>query len=229
MMDRMKGVREMEAKRVVLWKLGDGRQAEAEINVTRATVADIAYADGLNIDLGKMPVEFLNITVKIDGKYVERSTNPPSVVEDENVWGKDFVAKVKSLGCYARLTNRIVIKENVYDEIMAAIKEATEEASQDAEYKLYTERERAAAEVSRPAEEAREKDLAEREIPQEALTAYSRYRGDEEAAWGEGDEMAWALIKKWAPYIEAQHGMAAQKLQKQIKEAAREENLTFRD
>ncbi len=193
----------MESTKVVSWRLGGGRQAEAEIKVTRAMVADTAYADGLNVDLGKKPVELLSIVVKIDGKYIERTSAKPEVVEDENVWGKDFVARVKGLGCYARLTHRIVIKENVYNDIMAAIEEATEEASQDTQYKAYIEGERAAEEAARPAREARERELAETPIPEAAMNAYNRYHGNSEAAWGAEDETAWALIRRWAPYIEA--------------------------
>ena len=193
----------MESTKVILWKLGDGRQAEAQIKVTRQMVNEIAFADGLNVDLGKRPVELLSIVVKIDGKYVERTTNPPSIVEDENVWGKDFVAKVKGLGCYARLTHRIVIKENVYNEIMNAIAEATEEAGQDPEYRAYAEAQKAAEESARPAKEAEERELAETPIPEAAMNAYNHYHGNPESAWEAEDETAWALIRKWAPYIEA--------------------------
>jgi len=78
------------------------------------------------------------------------------------------------------------------------------------------------AEASRAKKEAREKELRETPIPQEALSAYRHYHGDADAAWENEDEAAWALIEKWTPYIEAQHGIDAQKLQHMLKEAARE-------
>jgi hypothetical protein len=61
-------------------------------------------------------------------------------------------------------------------------------------------------------------------IPQEAIEAYNRYRGDEDAAWEDANELAWSLIRQWTPYIEAQHGMHRGKLQRMINDAAREAN-----
>lgn len=78
------------------------------------------------------------------------------------------------------------------------------------------------AETSRIIKEAGEKDLKETEIPQGAIEAYRQYHGDEEKAWEDGNETAWAMIGKWTPYIEEQHGIDPQKLQREVSEAARE-------
>lgn len=52
--------------------------------------------------------------------------------------------------------------------------------------------------------EARAIELATAEVPEAALKAYRRYNGDAERAWEDGDGSAWALIRKWTPYIERQ-------------------------
>lgn len=74
------------------------------------------------------------------------------------------------------------------------------------------------------AKEAHRKELMETEIPQCAIEDYNRYKGDAEKAWEAQDEGAWAMIEKWAPYIEAQHGMHPTKAKKLAEEAAREAN-----
>lgn len=72
--------------------------------------------------------------------------------------------------------------------------------------------------------EARQKELAETVIPPQALAAYNDYAGDADKAWENEDEAAWALIERWTPYIEAQHGIAPCKLQRMISESMHEEN-----
>ena len=81
-----------------------------------------------------------------------------------------------------------------------------------------------AAEASKIAKEAREKELKETEIPPEATRAYRHYHGNADKAWEDSNETAWALIEKWTPYIETQRGMDAVKLQREVTEAAREAN-----
>lgn len=63
---------------------------------------------------------------------------------------------------------------------------------------------------------ARQKELTETVIPQDALDAYEEYKGDAEVAWEAEDETAWALINKWTPYIETQKGVHKTKLAKLI-------------
>lgn len=71
---------------------------------------------------------------------------------------------------------------------------------------------------------ARQKELTETVIPPSALEAYNYYHGDSDLAWEKEDESSWAIIEKWTPYIEAQHGIAPRKLQRMISESAREES-----
>ena len=77
--------------------------------------------------------------------------------------------------------------------------------------------------------EAREKELKETKIPQYAIDAYNHYHGDEDKAWEDENETDWAMIGKWAPYIEAQLGMHPKKMQKIISESARESNYGVND
>jgi len=214
----------MKVDRIIKWTLGDGRKAEAHISVTREMQDDIAYADGWNLNLGKKPYESFKIEVFIDGKFFERTFQYPQIVSTDNYFGADFVAKVKSMGGYARLTDRIIIKESVYNDIINAITEATAEAEQDQEYKDYITAKAEAEKAARSAKEAREKELTETPIPQEAIDAYNRYHGDEDKAWEDENETAWALIREWSPYIEAQYGMDKQKLLWIAKKAVREQN-----
>jgi hypothetical protein len=86
-----------------------------------------------------------------------------------------------------------------------------------------------AAETKKTAKEAREKELRETEIPAAAISLYNRYHGDAEKAWEDSDDTAWALIEKWAPYIEAQHGMDIEKVKRIALEASREANYGIND
>jgi len=86
-----------------------------------------------------------------------------------------------------------------------------------------------AAKDKAAAKEARRKELMEAEIPQCAIEDYNRYKGDAEKAWEAQDEGAWAMIEKWAPYIEAQRGMHPAKALKLAKEAVREANYGIND
>ncbi len=49
-----------------------------------------------------------------------------------------------------------------------------------------------------------ERELTETVIPTYAREAYRKYNGDADKAWENEDEVSWALISRWAPYIEAQ-------------------------
>jgi hypothetical protein len=79
------------------------------------------------------------------------------------------------------------------------------------------------------AKESREKELQETAIPQYAIDAYNHYHGDADAAWEDENEGDWAMIEKWAPYIEAQHGMNPKKMHKIISESSRETNYGIND
>jgi len=66
--------------------------------------------------------------------------------------------------------------------------------------------------------------LQNTEIPADAISDYNRYHGSSEKAWAAEDEGAWAMIEKWSPYIEAQHGMHPDKFISTLNEAMREAN-----
>jgi hypothetical protein len=213
----------MKAIRTVEWKTKDGRKIKAVIEVTREMNDNVAYADGWNINLGKKPYEAMTINITLDGKYIDTTYSGPTIVA-EPFFQKDFITKIKGMGGYAKLSGKVIITEEIYNKIITAIAEATAEAGQDEEYKTYMNAKTAVEETARPAKEAREKELKETAIPQEAIEAYNRYRGDEDAAWEDANELAWSLIRQWTPYIEAQHGMHRGKLQRMINDAAREAN-----
>jgi hypothetical protein len=194
----------MKSVKTVTWTLKDGRTATAVIEVVREMADNIAYADGWNINLGKEKHESMTIEVKINGKFVDRTYQEPRVVSVENYFGADFVKKVKAMGGYARLTDKVIIKEDIYNEIMAAIEAAVNEADQDQEYAEKIVEEKKINEVKAAEQEARAKELKATEIPTYAISAYDTYKGDAVAAWENEDEQAWATIRKWAPYIEAQ-------------------------
>lgn len=212
----------MKIIKTVNWETADGRQIEVRIEVIREMQEETAYADGWNVGLGKKKYESLHLEVIIAGKFVTRSYQEPSVVVGSEFFGKDYIAKVESLGGYAVINNKIVLTKERYEEIMKAITEATDEAEQDEAYKVQAATEKAAEEEKTAISEAREKELKETEIPQRAVNAYDQYHGDAEEAWEDENETAWALIREWTPYIEAQHGMATKKLQKIMTESARE-------
>lgn len=79
------------------------------------------------------------------------------------------------------------------------------------------------------AQAAWQKEITETEIPQAALEAYNCYKGSSEAAWEQEDEAAWALIEKWAPYIEAQHGVHNAKLRRIARDVTRESGYGISD
>jgi hypothetical protein len=115
---------------------------------------NIAYADGWNINLGKEAYENLEITITVDGKYYARTNCEPSVV-DERYYGKEFAAKVKNDGGYAILAQKVLLKKEIYDNVMAAIAEATAEAGRDVEYTAHNEAKKATEEATKKAKQSR--------------------------------------------------------------------------
>jgi hypothetical protein len=201
----LREVREMTSTKMVKWEAKDGRTAEVKIEVTRKMVDDTAYADGYNINLGKKPYENMVISFYLGGKFIARTSSEPTIISDEEAKASGGYASLLK-DCVSRLN--IIIRKKIYDLVMAAIKEATAEAEQDTEYK----------DSKKAAEAEQEEKLQETEIPAAAVKAYNQYHGDENEAWEEGNETAWALIQKWAPYIEAQHGTAPEKIEKMSNE-----------
>lgn len=61
-------------------------------------------------------------------------------------------------------------------------------------------------------------------IPDHALRAYERYRGDPERAWEAGDEEAWATIREWGPLIERSRASRVRKpLGEEVQDALHED------
>lgn len=194
----------MKSERLVKWTLSNGSNIEAKIEVERAMEDDIAYSDGWNMNLGKKPVETMKISVYIDSKFTTDTYNKPVAVVTGN-FNTEYANKITKMGGYALLANKIVLKENVYNDIMNAIEEAISEAEQDEEYKVYKENKTIEDNKKKETEEARLTELKETKIPEMAIKAYKHYKGNAEAAWEDENETAWALIKKWKPYIIAQN------------------------
>jgi hypothetical protein len=209
----------MTSTKSIKWNLASGKAVEVKIEVTREMTDDVAYADGWNVDLGKKLYENTDIKVYIDDKFYENSFEPSVAVEP--MWCEDWVKKIADMGGYAIIAHNIVIKKAIYDEIMTAIAEAKAEVSADPEVAEHDAKESliAAQEAAKIAE------IKAVEIPAAAISAYNRYHGNAETAWENEDETAWALINKWSPYIEAQHGTDPVKLQRELAEAARESSF----
>ena len=185
----------MKSTKSVKWESKDGSELEVRITATCEMRTETAYADGWNVDLGKKEYKHTDIKVYIDGKFYKDSYAPSLAVEPNYM--KKTVDMVKAAGCVALMANStMAITQERYDEIMAAIKEAEVEASKDEEYTAYIESKKAAEEAAKPAKEAAEKELKETEIPAAAVKAYNHYHGDENKAWEDENETAWALIRK---------------------------------
>ncbi len=149
--DSKRGDRKMTSLKSVKWTLGDGRKAEAKIEVKREVNDDISYADGWNINLGKKTYEAIMIKVMVDGKQIANSYNAPSITNND---------KITKMGGYAIInsTNMVVLKKEVYENIMAAIAEAMTEANQDEEYKAVK-----AVEIEKAAREEAVREATEKE------------------------------------------------------------------
>jgi len=207
----------MTSLKNVEWKSKDGRAVKVIIEVTRKMVEDVAYADGWNLDLGKKPHESTKITLTLNDKVID-TVGYVSVINEQLYTAKDM-ATIRANNGYAKLGNAIINKEQ-YDNIMAAVAEATTEAEQDEEYKAHLEAKNQAKAVA----EAAQKELEEEVIPEVVVDLYNKY-GCEEKAWGDGSDEGWALLSKWMPYLEAQYGMSKEKAARLFGEAVREANF----
>ena len=112
---------------LVNWTVPNGMVIEVKIEITKSVEKEISYADGYNIDLGNAIVEFKKISVYINGKYHESTSDNPQIVED-GTFTADYKAKVKAGNGYARLTDNVIINEMRYNSIMMAITAAEVEA-----------------------------------------------------------------------------------------------------
>jgi hypothetical protein len=140
----------MKIEKSVSWISTTGKSIECKIVVTREARTEIAYADGYNVDLGKKSYSNTEINVFVDGKFYKNSSTP-SIVSEPSFSAKT-VKQVKDLGGVALMANHtLVINQIQFDNIMAAVAEATAEASQDSEYvvaKAVEDAEKAAKEAN---------------------------------------------------------------------------------
>lgn len=221
---RPEGEFEMTKIQAITWQTKDGKEIKANITVIRAMESEVAYADGWNVELPKKPVESLEIEIYVAGKFFGRTYSKPSIVATP-IYSQDFVNKVKAAGGYAILTDKIMIKEDKYNEIVTLIDAMIAEASQDPEYAEYK-----GIKVVKEAEQAKALEtMRQAEVPAEAIDAYNQYAGSSEKAWEAEDERAWALIERWGKYIEVQQGVHPDKVRELLQESNREANFGIND
>lgn len=122
----------MTSTKLVNWISSTNKAIECKITSTREAQSDIAYADGYNIDLGKITHEDTNIKITIDGKFFDSCYEPKLVVEP--YFSAAVVKQVKSLGGVALLANKIALTQDIYNQIMSVINETQVQASKDEEY-----------------------------------------------------------------------------------------------
>ena len=89
-------------------------QVEVKITVSKEVKEVVSFSDGWNIPMGTEIVNFKEITISANGKFVESSHANPEIVDRAN-------------GVYARIYSRAGIHEEQYNLIMAAITEAEAE------------------------------------------------------------------------------------------------------
>lgn len=215
----------MKKTTTVTWKTADGKTLEATINYTKEMQNVVAYMDGWNLETGKKELyESLEIIVTLDGKYIDKASFEPSIIEgicySHKMWDK-----VKAQGGYAKLGDKVILKKESYELMMAAIAEAKTEDVEDQEIAQF-EAKKAAKETARL---AKVEEMKQVNIPLYAIEAYNQYDGSSEKAWEDEDETAWALIKKWAPYIEEQRGAHPEQIKELWNEVNREANFGIQD
>jgi hypothetical protein len=116
-------------KRTINWISSTGAKVEITIERTKEVQDDIAYADGYNIKVGVKTYDSTEIAVSIDGKSVARSSYAPSPITKLLTMDYD---KLTAQGVYAKI-ERVYIKQDLYDVIMAALAEIETELA-DADY-----------------------------------------------------------------------------------------------
>ena len=121
----------MEIIKSVKWTLGNGKAIECKIKATKSVSEDVIYADGWNIPNGKKTYSNTEINIYIDDKHY-KECSAPAIVE-EPFYTKATINQVKSMGGYAMMAGSVVLKKEIYEEIMAAI-DVAEKESETAEY-----------------------------------------------------------------------------------------------
>ncbi len=181
--------------------------------------ADRLLLDKMEADAAELrkriPADHVSVTVRqtgdMDGDPILEYTAPDGTVlrwDQVTMHGTAYAIRNGALGPFAAVRIASISRAD-----LAAIKAAQESKAMAA----------AEAKASRAAR------LRNTPIPPAALDAYRMYHGDSEAAWAAEDEGAWALIERWTPYIEAQHGTDPHRAARLIKDAARENDYGIND
>lgn len=202
----------MISKKTVTWTTRDGRKVEVKIEVSRELTDSVAYADGWNVNLGKEIVKVDNCVAYVGDKKVY--SGKPTLVTALPAAARK---QLEAIGAVA-VMGQLALTQEHCTEIMAAIAEATAEAESDME-----------AGDDTPADTKAVEALETTPVPAKALAAYRQYKGSAESAWEASDEQAWASIRRWRPFIEAQYGADPEEIKKMATEAAREAAYGVRD
>ena len=124
----------MKKENTLTWLSAEGKEIIVKITVVRAMETETVYSDGWNVELSKKQVvESLELEIHVDGKKIATTSEEPSVVKAP-IYMQKTIDLVKSKGGYAILAQKLILKEDRYNEIMTAIDQLITDASQDAEY-----------------------------------------------------------------------------------------------
>lgn len=119
----------MEKK--ITWTTSTGKEVVVTVEAAHEVKDNIVNADGDKINLGQVTEDALHIVMTVDGKVKADTTRAPQVLTLQscgNYYG-DLIAK----GAYARLGDTYIARE-LYDLIMAAIRDAWAEADTPEDY-----------------------------------------------------------------------------------------------
>ncbi len=122
----------MTSTKTLTWTTSNGSTMEATIKATCKLTDNISYADGYNINLGKEIYENLEITLKMDGKIIETTNQEPRIIQGICFSTPNW-DKIKANGGYAKLGDKVILREVTYVEMMNIIEELQAEVSQSEE------------------------------------------------------------------------------------------------
>lgn len=145
--------------RAISWTSPNGSKAEVKIEITKEVVKNISYSDGWNVDLGDKIYSSQEISVYINGKLNETSHQNPIVIETSSFYTEEFKANARKNKGYAKITNTIIVNEERYNEIMAAIESAKAEVEA-----AFNQENQEIVKAEKEKEEAAKKERTEQEI-----------------------------------------------------------------
>lgn len=147
----------MTNTKIITWTTSNGSKMEATITATCKLTDNISYADGWNVNLGKEVYESLEIILKMDGKVIETTRYAPRIIQGISFSTPNW-DQIRANGGYARLGDKVILRENTYNYMMALIEELKAEVSQSEEIQEV----KAAIAKKEAAEEAKEIEEIER-------------------------------------------------------------------